>query len=103
MSTMIVCRADNGLAAAAELAARLREGLGEASEVVIDTAPVAAADISFVQVIESARLTAAAQGTALRLAAPVGPALRRVIEDAGLLWAQDPADLAFWFHERDPA
>jgi hypothetical protein len=103
MSTIIACRTDNGLAAAAELAARLRQELAGASEVVIDTAPVAAADISFVQVIESARLAAAEQGTTLRLAAPIGPALRSVIEDAGLLWAQDPADLAFWFHEGDPA
>lgn len=103
MLTMIACRRDNGLAAAAELAERLLQALAEASDVVIDTAPVAAADISFVQVIESARLTAVAQGTALRLAAPAGPALRQVIEVAGLLWTQDPADRAFWFHEGDPA
>lgn len=103
MPITIACRPDSGLAAAAELAESLRHGLAEASEVVIDTAPVAAADISFVQVIESARLTAAATGAALRLAAPAGPALRAVIEAAGLLWAQDPADLAFWFHQGEPA
>lgn len=103
MTVTIACPPDSGLAAAAELAEPLRQGLASDSVVVIDAGCVMAADLGFVQLIESARITAAARGRTLRLAAPAGPALRGVLEASGLLSGASAADLAFWFHEGDAA
>jgi hypothetical protein len=61
-----------------------------------DEAPV---DLSFVQLIESARLYTAHQNKTVRLARPAGPNIRRILERGGFLAAQAPEVARFWLHE----
>lgn len=64
----------------------------------LDLSGVTSADLSFVQLIESARASCARQGAAARLAGPADGALRDVLERGGFL---DPADgerVQFWTH-----
>ena len=65
--------------------------------VVIDAADAAEVDLSFVQLIEAARISAAQTGRELVLAAPAAGSLRSALERAGFL--QPPDRRAFWLQE----
>ena len=60
-----------------------------------DDAPV---DLSFVQVIESARRSAERDGKTINLSKPAGPNIRRVLERGGFLTGA-PDAVRFWLHE----
>lgn len=64
----------------------------------LDVSGVTETDVSFVQLLESARATAAAQGGEVTLATPADGALRDVLERGGFLTDADAARLEFWTH-----
>ncbi len=70
-----------------------------ANGVALDTAACTEADLSLVQLIESARLYARASGKTFRLAAPPGPAVEAVLRRAGFLEKAAEEDRRFWFNE----
>lgn len=56
-------------------------------------------DLSFLQVIEAARLKANEQGKSLFLLEPASGELRRALDRSGLLTAATVTDRSFWLHE----
>ncbi len=56
-------------------------------------------DVSFLQLIEAARLRAAEQGKSLSLLEPASGELRRALDRSGLMTAATAADRSFWLHE----
>ncbi len=78
---------------------RLIEALGGYRRVVIDCAGITEADLSFIQVILSARRSAAAAGIHLSLAQPVDDVLLDALRRAGVVGfgAGEPLeDQVFW-------
>ena len=59
----------------------------------------AESDLTLVQLIESARLTAAHEGKSFRLAEPASGDLLTVLERGGFVSAGAPESRAFWLHE----
>lgn len=59
----------------------------------------ATADLSFLQVIEAARLRASEQGKSLSLLEPASGELRRALDRSGFMTAAAIADRSFWLHE----
>ena len=83
------CLAGDGLlAGAADLHARLAALLASGEALRLDLSEVGAADLSFVQLMVSASLTAERAGTTLALTG-VSPKLRVTFEEAGVGF--DPA------------
>jgi hypothetical protein len=56
-------------------------------------------DLSLIQLIESARKTAAAQSKFISLTKPANDTVRATLERAGLFDALSPADAKFWLHK----
>lgn len=59
----------------------------------------AVVDLSFLQIVEAARLRAIEQGKSLSLLEPASGELRRALDRSGLLTAATTADRSFWLHE----
>lgn len=59
----------------------------------------ATVDLSFLQLVEAARLKASEQGKSLSLLDTANGELRRALDRSGLLAAASPADRSFWLHE----
>jgi hypothetical protein len=59
----------------------------------------AVVDLSFLQIIEAARLRASEQGKSLSLLEPANGELRRALDRSGLMTAATAADRSFWLHE----
>ena len=74
--------------------ARLTEVFGASGAVKADVAEDAVVDLTFVQLIESARRTARETGVAFDLAAPAAGQLRETLARGGFLAAAD--DQEFW-------
>ena len=83
----------------AEAHRKLCEALQNNHAVAIDATAVSDADIAFVQLLESARLTAAGLGKSVVLTAPAGGALLETLKRGGFLHPQARDDLAFWLHQ----
>lgn len=67
--------------------------------VVIDFAGEPEVDLSFIQLVESARLYAGAHGKALTLAQPASGSLLDVLERAGFIETASHEDALFWLHK----
>jgi len=78
---------------------RLAEAMAGPGAVAADVAADASVDLSFVQLIESARRTARESGGPFRLARPADGALREILERGGFLAA--PADRQFWLMQAE--
>jgi ABC-type transporter Mla MlaB component len=76
--------------------AQLAAELPAHSNVILNISDVVEADLTFVQLIESARLSAAQRGARLALRAPVDEVLRAMLERGGFLDPSDPARARFW-------
>jgi hypothetical protein len=75
----------------------LLEALRSASPISLDCSEITETDVSFVQLLLSARKTAAEYGRDLALANPAGGVLLGVLERGGFLTADSPAEeLRFW-------
>jgi hypothetical protein len=77
----------------------LAESIDEFSSIELAIPTEAVVDLSFLQVIEAARLKATEQGKSLSLVEPAGGELRRALDRSGLMAAAKGADLSFWLHE----
>jgi hypothetical protein len=93
---------DLTLKSAPEIYARLGKALQSHAAVTAAVAPDAAVDISFVQLIESARRTAKAAEKVLALAAPAAGSLLDVLRRGGFLADNDPARRDFWMLGGEP-
>jgi ABC-type transporter Mla MlaB component len=85
--------------------ARLSQALHQRASVEIDCAGATEIDLSFAQLLLSARRTAAKTGKSLVLAPSSATVLHDVLARAGLLPAVDSApsdDAAFWLKGPDP-
>lgn len=78
----------------ADAHARLTEAFGAAGAVEAHVAEDAAVDLTFVQLIESARRTARDTGVAFGLARPAAGQLRETLQRGGFLAASE--DQEFW-------
>lgn len=76
----------------AEAHTALRKALTEADTIMLDASGVDDADLTFVQLIESTRLTAASLGKRVCLKTPFPPALNEQLERGGFL----AAPVSFW-------
>ncbi|MGV3551031.1 HD domain-containing phosphohydrolase [Rhizobium sp.] len=86
---------------AASLKEKMLAAFGAADAVELALAPDSEADLSFVQLIESARIHASLQNKQLRLASPVEGQVLETLQRAGLMTGMTPASRAFWLHEKE--
>ncbi|MGB8602901.1 MAG: STAS domain-containing protein [Rhizomicrobium sp.] len=77
-----------------EIHARLLDAYRNNAAVVLDLSDLGDVDLTFVQLIEAARRTAAADGKAITLAAPAMGLLLDTLERGGFLSSKQ--DNAFW-------
>jgi ABC-type transporter Mla MlaB component len=82
----------------AALRATFVEAFDTPGDVDLDCAAITEVDLSFVQLLESARRHCADAGRALRLTQPAQGAVAALLERAGFATDPDPASLDFWFH-----
>lgn len=62
----------------------------------IDVSSLSEVDLTFVQLIESARHAAANRGRTIRLRAPAQGALLQVLQRGGFVGPEDPERSDFW-------
>ncbi len=103
MAVAILGVEQSGLAAAMHVREQLLAAWDKDENLVLDLGEIASADLALIQTIEAARVKALAEGRTFALMHPANTAIAAVLEQSGLLWAADPADLAFWFHQGEDA
>ncbi|MBD1544715.1 STAS domain-containing protein [Roseibium aggregatum] len=77
----------------------LLDALAQQAEVVLDIPDGAMIDLSFLQLVQSARLQADLSDNTIRLSKGAGDELRSVLDRAGFLTNMRPEDAKFWLHE----
>ncbi|GGB28405.1 hypothetical protein GCM10011380_17510 [Sphingomonas metalli] len=99
MSSTTVMAAENLCLPTIEtLADALRAALSPGRAVRLDLSAVAAPDLSVLQLVQSARVTAARDGCGFALAVPATGSLAALLDRAGFPPAFTPEDRQFWFH-----
>jgi hypothetical protein len=78
---------------------KIQDALVEKRHIALAISESSAADLSFVQLIESARLHAQDLGKSISLTQPASANIRRVLERGGFLSRPAPETLQFWLHE----
>lgn len=78
---------------------RLYSALTTSDAVELDTAACTEADLSAIQLIESARIYARTAGKEFRLSGPVAAPVEAVLARAGFLEKASDADRRFWFNQ----
>ena len=81
-----------------ELYSRLSDEFRSKNEITLTIPEGAEADLSFIQLIESARRQAKEQGKTFRLSSPVHGPVLKVLERAGILETFNQEDAKFWLH-----
>jgi hypothetical protein len=81
-----------------KLADDLAAALDTGGAVRLDLSAVVGPDLSVVQLVQSARITAARRGCDFALAAPVAGPMRALLDRAGFTTALSAEDRQFWFH-----
>jgi anti-anti-sigma regulatory factor len=80
--------------------AHLQEAVAEHRQLILDISDVEEVDLSFVQVVESARKSATRMGGGVSLARPAEGALRTALVTGGFLAGHDDERSVFWIgHE----
>lgn len=82
----------------AELYSRISDEFRNNNLITIAIPEGAEADLSFIQLVESARRQAKAQGKTFKLSSPVQGPVLKVLERAGILETFDQEDTKFWLH-----
>lgn len=77
----------------------LVEAMRGSSGIQLSIPADATVDLSFLQIIEAARLRANEQGKSLSLLEPASGELRRALDRSGLLTDAAISDRSFWLHE----
>lgn len=83
---------------AAPIKQALADGLRAQPVLQLSLNPDAAVDLSFLQLVASARAHAKMAGGELSFAEPAGPKLRDVLGRAGFIEGAPAEDLKFWLH-----
>ncbi|WP_314373225.1 STAS domain-containing protein [Sphingomonas paucimobilis] len=96
--TMVTAAEDLCLPTIGLLAEQLGTAIAPGGTVRLDLSAVAAPDLSVVQLVQSARHTAAQCGCDFALAAPASDRLRGLLDRAGFLPCPAPEHTQFWFH-----
>ncbi|WP_237152210.1 hypothetical protein [Oryzibacter oryziterrae] len=78
---------------------KLAEVLDQSESISLVVPDDAVSDISFVQLVEAARVKAEVSGKTIALASPAKGNLREVLDRCGLLTDASRNDLQFWLHE----
>jgi putative two-component system response regulator len=86
---------------AAALKDKLLAALAGADSVELAIEPDAEADLSFIQLVESARIHAALKSKQLRLSTPAGGQVLETLQRAGLMTGMSSESRAFWLHEKE--
>ena len=73
--------------------------LAETSDITLDIPAEAEADLSFVQLVESARIDARVAGKTLRLMAPATGSVLKVLQRGGFIDVLSADDAQFWLHQ----
>lgn len=84
---------------AAEIYSKIADQLHNVDTVVVSVPEGAEADLSFVQLMESSRRQANAEGKTFKLLSPASGSLLNVLERAGFIETFDKEDLKFWLHK----
>ena len=79
----------------------IRAAFDKDGPVVLHVADDAETDLSFLQLVQAARLQADTFGRGIALAKPAGGSLLATLERAGFLTAASARDLEFWLHRKD--
>lgn len=87
---------DANIRSIADIHAALLTALQKAEAVMLDLHNVADVDLTFVQLIESARRSSAENGVRIRLTSPANGALLNVLLRGGFLVSADDGN--FWLH-----
>ncbi len=90
---LLTLTGDCSVKSAQAVAAQLREALPGRKRIAVATADVTAADLTTIQLLLAARASAAANGCAFAMAAPIAAPLRDVLQASGL---SGPGDSDFW-------
>lgn len=96
--TMVTAAEDLCLPTIGLLAEQLGTAIVPGGMVRLDLSAVAAPDLSVVQLVQSARHTAAQRECDFALAAPASDRLRGLLNRAGFLPCPTPEHTQFWFH-----
>lgn len=72
----------------------------QAGAVEVTLTDISEVDLSFVQIVEAARRSAADAGREIRLTHPADGVLRDVLDLGGFLATDDADRLAFWTHSK---
>ncbi|MBB4153216.1 hypothetical protein GGQ80_001104 [Sphingomonas jinjuensis] len=96
--TTVTAKEDVCLPSIGALAADLRDALADGGAVQLDLSQATSPDLSVVQLVQSARVTAARNGADFTLAHPADETLRALLDRAGFLTDPIGQDFEFWFH-----
>jgi anti-anti-sigma regulatory factor len=88
---------DLSLPSIAQAHEKVLEAFEQDLPIVVDLDGVTGADLTLIQLLEAARLSASRRGRSLALSAPASGATRAVLERGGFLGAPDRA--AFWLND----
>ncbi|PDS97802.1 STAS domain-containing protein [Rhizobium sp. S9] len=84
---------------AAEIHSKLSEELRVRNGIVVSIPADAEVDLSFIQLMESARRQAKSEGKTVSLSSPASGSVLKVLERAGFIESFDHEDLKFWLHK----
>ncbi|MDM9620222.1 STAS domain-containing protein [Rhizobium sp. S96] len=82
-----------------DLKQRITESFSSNNSVILDIPENAEADLSFIQLVESARRQAKAANKTLALGVPAKGHVLKVLERAGFIEAFNGDDTKFWLHK----
>ncbi|PDS32810.1 STAS domain-containing protein [Rhizobium phaseoli] len=82
-----------------ELYSKFADAFQGRDTIVIGIPESAEADLSFIQLIESSRRQAKAEGKTFKLSAPVRGSVLKVLDRAGFIDSFDQEDSKFWLHK----
>jgi len=88
-----------GIRNIADLHATITSGLAAHPALALRIPDDAEADLSFVQLVEAARLQAKTSGKSLRLSSPANGSVLKVLQRGGFIEAFAADDAQFWFHK----
>lgn len=84
---------------ASELYSKFIDEFDSNDTIVVSISESAEADLSFIQLIESARRQAKADGKTFKLSMPARGSVLKVLERAGFIESFDEEDENFWLHK----
>ena len=88
-----------GIRSVSEIYIKFTDEFQGRDTIVISIPENADVDLSFIQLIESSRRQAKAEGKTFKLSAPVRGSVLKVLDRAGFIDSFDQEDSKFWLHK----